>query len=118
MKVLFVGDKPSKLNSNPEVAFIGTPSHKNLLKWVDEIGIIKHCAMINSEALDVPTIVKYHVARYEIVALGNKASEVLTRMGLDHFTLPHPSPKNRKLNNKEFIADELKKCYIWLKVRE
>jgi len=50
------------------------------------------------------------------VALGNNASRAL--YGIPHFKLPHPSPKNRKLNDKEFIASELQKCYSYLKERE
>lgn len=116
MKVLFVGDKPSRLNTDPKVAFVGTPSHRNLCKWVEEMQIREFKA-INSEELDCPLLVKYYVAGFAIVALGNKASQVLTKMGLDHFKLPHPSPKNRKLNDQEFIASELQKCYYYLKER-
>jgi len=74
--------------------------------------------MVNSQEPDIPLIVRTHVQGCHMVALGNLASKVLTTMGMDHFKLPHPSPKNRKLNNKEFIASELKKCYSYLKERE
>lgn len=49
------------------------------------------------------------------VALGNNASRVLENMEIPHFKLPHPSPRNRMLNNKKLIASELKKCYLYLK---
>jgi uracil-DNA glycosylase len=117
VKVLFVGDKPSRLNAHSNIAFVGTPSFKNLRKWVEEMQILDFIA-VNSQELDVPFIVRAHVQGYLMVALGNNASKVLTIMGLDHFKLPHPSPKNRKLNDKGFIASELQKCYSYLKERK
>lgn len=117
MKVMFVGDRPSRLNTHSNIAFVGTPSFKNLCKWIEEMQIADFVT-VNSQELDVPFIVRTHVLGYHIVALGNNASEVLTAMGLDHFKLPHPSPKNRKLNDKEFIASELQKCYSYLKERQ
>lgn len=46
----------------------------------------------------------------KILALGNFPSSFLKRNGVDHFTLPHPSPLNRKLNCKIFEKNVLIEC--------
>ena len=39
MRVVFVGDRPSKLNYDPETAFVGTPSFTNLCKWIAKMHV-------------------------------------------------------------------------------
>jgi hypothetical protein len=34
MKTVFVGDKPSSKNLDKTIPFVGTPSHKTLMKWI------------------------------------------------------------------------------------
>jgi len=46
----------------------------------------------------------------KVIALGNIASEALTKIGVKHFKLPHPSGLNRKLNDKNYINKVLKEC--------
>ena len=55
--------------------------------------------------------------KHLFVALGNNASERLSDMDIEHFKLPHPSPRNRKLNDQKFIDSELEKCYRYIKDR-
>ena len=45
-----------------------------------------------------------------VIALGNTASKALNKLKIKHFKLPHPSPRNRLLNNKKFITKQLKEC--------
>lgn len=52
-------------------------------------------------------VTKHH---RKIVALGGFASKVLDKLGVEHFKLPHPSPRNRLLNDKEFERSELERC--------
>ena len=50
----------------------------------------------------------------KVVALGNFASEALTKAGIQHFKLPHPSPLNRQINDLKFINNCLNECKQYL----
>lgn len=45
-----------------------------------------------------------------VVALGNFASDALKRIKKDHFKLPHPSPRNRVMNDKKKVQEILQEC--------
>lgn len=50
-----------------------------------------------------------------VLALGNFPSSVLTKLGVKHFKLPHPSPLNRMINSPDKIKEILDECrnYIY-----
>lgn len=49
------------------------------------------------------TYIKEITDSYNIIlALGNDVKHILTKMGIEHYSLPHPSPLNRKFNDKKF----------------
>jgi hypothetical protein len=54
----------------------------------------------------------------KIVALGNTASDALEWIGRSHFRLPHPSPRNRVLNDQRHVNSLLKACMCYLGVEE
>jgi hypothetical protein len=115
-----VGDKPSAENIFANVAFLGTKSGVNLGKWL-EIMDIDHVAVSNSDSnVDLFRIEKAFIEGYKIVALGNNASKRLKKLNIAHFKLPHPSPRNRQLNDRNFILNQLDKCsdYLGLKTEE
>lgn len=113
--VLFVGDCPSKLNKDPDVAFVGSKSMPVLEKWIKKIKP-KEYGMLNSHTEFLLTCIEVeHNLGAIIVTLGNNASKRLEKIGIPHFKLPHPSPRNRKLNDPNFIDSELKKCKTYLK---
>lgn len=61
---------------------------------------------------------KEAVDGYSIVlAWGGLPSDVLSKMGVDHFKLPHPSPRNRQLNDPEFVRSKLEECRRYLQKR-
>lgn len=113
--VIFVGDRPSKLNKDPEVAFIGSKSEKVLHGWIDKIDP-KEASLTNSHThfLMLRLEVSYNLGD-AIVALGDVASKRLTKADIPHFKLPHPSPRNRLNNDVKFIDNELKKCKNYLR---
>ena len=118
IKALFVGDAPSSKNLDKKIAFIGTPSHLNLQKWLKFLGFYgtDNYLMINSHNQEELRKIKAHSQEgYKLVSLGNIASNRLDKINLEHFKLPHPSPRNRKLNNPVFLEVELIKCKIYLK---
>lgn len=113
--VVFVGDCPSRLNKDPDVAFIGSKSETVLMDWIKKIGP-KESFLINShtEAL-VRVVSDYYSHGEAIVALGQRASDRLTKAGIPHFKLSHPSPRNRLNNDKKFVDDQIKRCQNYLK---
>lgn len=116
MKVVFVGDKPSRLNDDPEVAFVGTPSFRNLCKWIVKMQV-GDFVMVNSHthADKVKICQLWNEGHRRFVALGVNAGNRLDKMNIDNFELPHPSPRNRKLNDKKLIDSQLERCYRYLK---
>lgn len=118
MKVLFVGDSPSKKNSDPEVAFVGTQSYKTLLKWASAMDV-PHFSMVNRSSITFVRDVHHAVVNdVKIVALGKKASHGLLNLGVSHFEMPHPSGLNRKLNNTKLLTHSLNMCKIYIKGRK
>lgn len=115
--IIFVGDKPSKKNISQSVPFVGTQSYKVLLDWIWRMDIdITSVIMTNRDSLytcggtSMGSIFRTHT----FIALGSAASEELDKLNISHFKLPHPSPKNRKLNDKFFVTSQLNLCRIWL----
>ncbi len=52
--------------------------------------------------------VKMLSKRYsKIVALGRVASNTLHKLDIPHLYMPHPSPRNRQLNSKEFEKEKM-----------
>ena len=43
----------------------------------------------------------------KIVALGRVASNTLHKLDIPHLYMPHPSPRNRQLNSKEFEKEKM-----------
>lgn len=103
MMILVIGEKPSKKTKN-------NPTLKNLYRWLGymDIKTVSFTNISDSEWMSVTN--KYDV----IIALGRKASDELNRFGIIHFMLPHPSPRNRQLNNKSFIKEQLDSCKAYL----
>lgn len=110
--VLFVGDEPSKKNTHPSVPFAGAACHKRLVKWLSFLQPkYYHCINSNTEE-QLEAAASLEASGFRVVALGNKASERLCR--IPHIVLPHPSPKNRALNDSEAESDALKEAYYYI----
>jgi hypothetical protein len=115
-KVIFVGDTSSPKNLDKNVAFLGTKSYEVLKEWIAILQIEEY-ALVNSDHFSFNMFVAGHGNGQVFICLGNIAKKALKDWGYhedDFFSLPHPSPKNRKLNDKKFIKQELEKCKKWL----
>lgn len=110
MKVLVLGDKPSRLNTNPNVAFVGSKSYKILLEWLDYVLPQQSIYRLHNRVDKNLDLFDFNVR----IALGNEASKFLEKHNLKHFKLPHPSPRNRQLNDKAFIKQKLDECKTFL----
>jgi len=136
-KVLIIGDKPSKKNIKQDVPFVGTRSWVTLLSWLEflklndfEITNIPSKQELDNLIVELKKgykdpvsdqqLVKFFFlhkyAGYKIIVLGNNAEKFVNEyMWYNHyFKLPHPSGRNRLLNNKELVDSLLKQCYNYL----
>lgn len=115
MKVLVVGMNPSTkptLNGKTNATF------KKLESWMTECEI-KHFSFVNT--FDDPSEAKQSKVDFQrlctliqgydkIIALGGFVSESLNRINVTHFKLPHPSPRNRLLNDKTYEKRIVEQC--------
>lgn len=121
MKVAFVASNPSH-NDSP-------PTLKNLEKWKSVIELTNYDVRffnVSNEITEGNRPLKsseYQLDRLRVdvsefdvlVALGNTASHALRKLKLPHFKLPHPSPRNRQLNDPADIQNRLEKCREYVK---
>lgn len=117
--IIFVGDKPSEKNKDPNVAFVGTQSYKRLLDWIWRMDIdISNVKMYNKGAEDVGIYANFArkgIIDCKFVALGKEAEKHLNWLEIrDFFSLPHPSGLNRQNNDEEFVKERLDLCKKWL----
>ena len=118
LKLLLVGDKPSKKNDDPTIAFVGTQSHKKIQEWL-EVLLEEEAEVIMINQVDpafTQHLIYASLNHYRIIALGEAAALALAHNGIvNYFKLPHPSGRNRKLNNKKYVAEILDKCKTWIR---
>lgn len=116
MTVLLVGDKPSTKNENPNVPFVGTRSHETLKEWMKQLGVKDYIA-INQIDFNTDELRDLYAvgSDLKIIALGNNADKALR--DVPHFKLPHPSGKNRLLNDRKYVDFKLDQCKEWLRSR-
>ena len=112
--IYFIGDKPSKCNIDPQVAFVGTRSYKTLLEWIYRMNLsINKICLYNADEFIRLTDKNQTITIHEhdqIVALGREASNALDKAIIPHLRIPHPSGLNRKLNDPREVNRFLKEC--------
>lgn len=119
MFLVFVGDKPSpkmKPGANP---FKGAACERRLGEWIDLVAGSRKIILLNSDSTEDKEQIFYHrsVGNRKFIALGNNASNILKFFDVHHFKLPHPSGRNRQLNNPKFIEAKLEECREWIRSR-
>lgn len=116
--ILFVGDKPSRFNTDPSVAFKGARCEKRLMEWIRQLEPGPYVLYNSHTAIELYGIgFMYRADAHncvKVVALGNVASKRLMRSRVPHFKLPHPSGRNHQVNDKAFIAAKLEECKTFL----
>lgn len=131
--ILFLGSNPSK-SSSSTLPFWGDSKSRRILDlWLSEITLDSCDSIIFANVTDRPTennrALKMSEIRYsllelqlkileagptKIVSLGKAASTALTLLRVEHFAMPHPSGRNRQLNNKLFINLKLEQLRLYL----
>jgi len=141
MEIFIIGDRPSKKNKRQDIPFVGTRSYKKLLEWIYRLDIdisnVKTTNMFNSDGTlseDIERTIRWVLSNYtlanktKVIMLGSNVLKGVGKiskkyhnwladkqMGMDKFfLLPHPSPRNRVLNDKKYEREILEKCKKWL----
>lgn len=112
-RILVVGINPSSINPAKLCN-----SLKRLHSWVEGMGInhfsFTNCVPFAGKYTDKDVdyeFLKSCTEGYDkVVALGGFPSKALSKLDVNHFTLPHPSGLNRKLNDKAYERRVLKSC--------
>lgn len=120
--IYFVGSNPSHLGPD-------SPAIKNLRKWIESMGVTEY-RFLNVSNQVTPGNRPLKRSEYEltdlfnevciskhVVALGATASDALFILGIPHFRLPHPSPRNRQLNDTVNLRILLYDCKRYLELR-
>ncbi len=117
--ILFVGDKPSKANLDPNVAFVGTKSYTTLLKWIADMGLDPYnVVLINrTDRYFLKTLSNYIGYGFPIITLGLKAKSDVEIFTQDFYAMPHPSGLNRQLNRKDYLDTKLLECKKFIQDR-
>lgn len=113
-KVLFIGDEPSSKNVSNFVPFVGAKCFDTLVEWIKYLEPDFYFIVNSDSYHDFMFINDLRKTDFKFVALGKNASKRLDTMAIKHFTLPHPSGLNRKLNNKEYLKEQLNSCGRYL----
>jgi hypothetical protein len=111
--VIIVGINPSSGKPNKTSATI-----KRLNSWVNTLGIdyysftnvIHQPGPYKDSLVDKESLLCYIKGYKKVIALGPFVSKTLNSISVEHYTLPHPSPLNRQLNDKEYEVMKLKEC--------
>lgn len=111
--ILFVGDTPSK-RTHPTIAFRGAACEARLAHWIALVAFDEPFILINRTDIEFDrTLTMCLTTGVTIIALGLHARKALGSVG--HFMLPHPSGRNRLLNDKVWLASQLHLCKNYIK---
>lgn len=113
--ILFVGDKPSK-RTDPKVAFKGAACEKRLMEWISILEITEYLLLNSAPSSQWEILLEalYCYPDTPIITLGNNAAKRIDKECLYNFKLPHPSGRNRQINDKEFIRKKLDECKAYI----
>ena len=108
-KVLVVGHSPGKTPINKRKN--GSPTLNRLNRWLDACDVdlysFSNIYAHHKELLKITDINETYVYKItknynKIITLGSFVSQYFTKRGIKHLAAPHPSPRNRKFNDKSY----------------
>ena len=127
--ILFIGSNPSQKASSTEAFTSDTASGRTMRSWIEGVkGNIVYDNIVpqvteNNRPLRPEEMAQALASLSErikginpdrIVALGKDAAKALSKLKLDFFEMPHPSGRNRKLNDKDYVAKQLVALRVFL----
>lgn len=122
MRVLFLGPSPSKKNTDPRIPFVGTKSLDRIFKWAEYLGLETFRLENISQSIAAKKFSSLEVARArdiarweadKVISLGEQVCKILS-WNVDHFNMPNPSSRNKKLNDKAYEKKMLDECRKYL----
>lgn len=117
--ILIVGMCPSH---KPTLGHKQNATFRKLESWMDCLNI-RHFSFINTfdyhdkpkmSNVNFDSLAKACDGYDNVLALGLFASRALDRINVKHYTLPHPSPLNRLLNDKQYENFVIESCKDYL----
>jgi|TARA_Y100000816_G_scaffold171662_1_gene123276 hypothetical protein len=120
-KVLVIGHSPGKTPIYKMKN--GSPTLNRLNRWLDacEVDIYSftnlcahHKEFLKMADIDGIFIQKITKNYNKIITLGGFVSQYVTKIGVPHFAAPHPSPRNRKFNDKSYEPKVIKQLKEYL----
>lgn len=121
MKVIVIGMNPAARSPSKKIAKNST--FDKLFHWMDAAKI-QYFSFMNcfDEVCDSPkpSMVdsdrfKFIDDDYIVLALGGFVSATLNRLNVEHYRLPHPSPRNRLFNDVCYEKLVIKQLKAYLK---
>jgi hypothetical protein len=93
-----------------------------LNSWMDNLGVEQYSfANVYDKPGEVPSLSELVKQNFDftdgydkVIALGVTPAYVLRAKGIKHFPMPHPSPRNRKLNDPSYVEHVLDECKEYL----
>jgi len=124
--VYFIGLNPSKKNTDLNTPFVGTQSFNRLRQWLDSLKVCRYVLMNVSSRVDFkkPTQEELDTLKDDlkdvkvVIALGVQVKSILDQLNIECFALPHPSGRNRMLNNKGYVRTKLTLCNEYIAKHE
>ncbi|SRR6266550_92537 len=120
MRLLVLGINPSE-RSHTRM----NSAWNRLQRWIDELGI-RHCHEFTNvilfpgeyrqDKVDLRTLANLVYGYDAVITLGNFPLQSLRRMKYQghYYMLPHPSYRNRQLNDPDYEAAVLEDCKRWI----
>ncbi len=117
--ILIVGMCPSH---KPTLGNKQNATFRKLESWMDRLNIT-HFSFINTfdyhdkpkmSNVNFKSLQRACIEYNNILALGLFVSRALDRIDVKHYTLPHPSPLNRLLNDKQYENFIIQGCKDYL----
>jgi hypothetical protein len=113
MRVIFVGLNPARPGPTLSGAL------RRLGRWADSLGIgtfsFTNAFYGSLDHPDLQFLGECVEGHDRVIALGNVASSCLHKLGIEHFKMPHPSGRNRLLNDREYELAMIERCREYLR---
>jgi uracil-DNA glycosylase len=120
--ILFVGSNPSTASTTDQAFHKSTRSCKILTEWTKDIpGEKRYTNVVHQRTKDnkplstaeikasLPRLAADLKGATKIVALGKTAAKALSMLGVQFCEMPHPSGRNRLLNDPDYVAEKIKR---------